>query len=483
MTRMARSPGSTCSNRGRGRLRIILWTILVASLLSFGVLSTVDLKELSKFYKSQVLAARVRHDAAQVRILRSTHFLRGVCTNRNDPLNYVLGTGQSLSSGLYSNPAIDTHNSTWPRWTFMTNLGIRQVPDTGVLLPVDPTLITGLLPITTASTSDDNGETIGATLTWTINDLLRATNKAPYPVVFTTHGAIGRPYDALKRDSIPYDNALLTLAGVSRIVFPRCVVVRALTIIHGEADSLAGTSQATYERDLLDWQRDFNIDLSSVTGQSSQVPEFTDQMNSYTSTAMSPPRSTSVIPLAQLQAAIDYPASVFLVGPKYFLKYTPDGVHLTASSEQLLGEYYGKAYKQTVIDGVPWKPLYPTAFMISGRFITVTFNVPVPPLVLDRILVLDPGNAGFAYSEESNDPPSIVAVALKAADQVRITLSHVPSAAPGKRSLSYAWKGTLNSPAGPTTGPRGNLHDSDSVTGRYSGRRLFNWCVTFRTAL
>jgi hypothetical protein len=256
-----------------------------------------------------------------------------------------------------------------------------------------------------------------------------------------------------------------------------------LTIIHGEADSLAGTSQATYERDLLDWQRDFNIDLRSVTGQSSQVLEFTDQMNSYTAPLMRPPRSTSVIPLAQLQAAIDYPASVFLVGPKYFLKYTADGVHLTASSEQLLGEYYGKAFKQTVIDGVPWKPLYPTAFMISGRFITVTFNVPAPPLVLDHVLVLDPGNAGFAYTEKSNHPPSIVAVALKGADQVRITLSHAPSAAPRKRFLSYAWKGILNNPAGSTTGPRGNLRDSDSITGRYSGRRLFNWCVTFRTEL
>jgi hypothetical protein len=189
-------------------------------------------------------------------------------------------------------------------------------------------------------------------------------------------------------------------------VFPRCVVVWALTIIHGEADSLAGTSQATYERDLPDWQRDFNIDMSSMTGQSSQVLEFTDQMNSYTSTTMSPPRSTSVIPLAQLQTALDYPASVFLVGPKYFLTYTTDGVHLTASSEQLLGEYYGKADKQTVIDGVPWKPLYPTAFVISGRFINVTFNVPVPPLVLDRILVFDPGNAGFAYTEDSDHPPS-----------------------------------------------------------------------------
>jgi hypothetical protein len=136
---VARVPGSTCSNHGRDRLRIILWTILVASLLSFSVLY------LKQFYQAQVVAPRVRHNAAQVRILRSTHSWRNGCTNRNDPINYVLGTGQSLSSGLYSNPAIDTHNSAWPQWTFVTNLGIRQVPDAGVLIPVDQTLITGLL--------------------------------------------------------------------------------------------------------------------------------------------------------------------------------------------------------------------------------------------------------------------------------------------------------------------------------------------------
>ena len=120
---MARRPSSTYGNRGRGRLRIILWTILVASLLSFGFLSMVDLKELAEFYAAQVFSARARHNAAQVRIIRSTRSSRNVCTNRNDPLNYVLGTGQSLSSGQRSNPAIDTHNSAWSRWTFMTNLG------------------------------------------------------------------------------------------------------------------------------------------------------------------------------------------------------------------------------------------------------------------------------------------------------------------------------------------------------------------------
>jgi hypothetical protein len=472
-----------CSGLGRSHLQVILWIVLVAGLLSFLIVSNINVRPTSESYKTHILAAQERRDAAAVRILRLKRPAPRICSSSDDPLNYILGTGQSLSSGLYSNPAVDTSNSTWPQWTFMTNLGVRQVPDNGLLFPVNPTLISALLPIVSTSTGDGNGETIGATLTWTINDLVRKEGKNPYPVVFTTHGAIGRPYSELKKDSVPYNNALLTVSRVVQIVAPRCVIVRGMTVVHGEADSLAGTSQSQYEQDLLEWQQDYTRDLSRITGQNSPVLEFTDQMNSYTSNAMKPARATSGIPLAQLQAALDHPASVFLVTPKYFLAYTTDGVHLTASSEQRLGEYYAKAYKQTVLDGVPWKPLYPTKFRVSGNRITIAFHVPVPPLIIDRSEVLDPGNAGFVYSETSTHPPVIVAIALKSSDEISITLSHPPEAAPGKRFLSYAWEGILGKSAGPTAGPRGNLRDSDTLTGRYSGRQLYNWCVSFRAKL
>ena len=366
----------------------------------------------------------------------------------------------------------------------MTNLGIRQVPDYGRPIALDSERITTLIPIATTSTSDGNGETIGATLTWTINDLLRAERKPPYRLIFTTHGVIGQDYNALKRDSIAYNNAILTVARVNEISSPECVVLRAITVIHGEADFLAGTPQAKYEEDLLNWQRSFSTDFKRVTGQNTDVIMFMDQMNSYTAPLFRDrARTTAIIPLAQLQAAIDHPKTISLVGPKYFLDYAEDGVHLTARSEQLLGEYYGKAYKRTVIDGRPWKPLYPTEISISGRVITVTFNVPAPPLVLDHTLVLDPGNEGFDYSDGSESPPSITWVNLKPPDQVQILLSHAPVAKPGKRFLSYAWKGKIGSPAGPSIGPRGNLRDSDNLVGRYSHRRLYNWCATFRIAL
>jgi hypothetical protein len=472
--------------------RILLWTILIFQCLLLVLAIHIERRLRLVWAKGSTpaLSARDERFADVVHEFRLAPHNRENCLDPRDPLNYILGTGQSLATGWNSNPAIDTKNSAWPDSTFMTNLGILPLHMRAPAAEVDYNKIVSLVPIASVSTPDYNGETIGAAMTWTINDLLRADGKPPYPLIFSEHGVPAQPYEVLKKDTIPYDNALVTVARVAQIVAPRCVVVRALTVTHGEADFLDGASESEYEDDLVDWQRSFNADLKDITGQSADVVEMTDQMNSYTAPAWkNQARATSVIPLAQLQAAIDHPQAIILVGPKYFLDYTPaslqfgvDGIHLTAVSEQLLGEYYGKAYKRTVIDGVPWKPVYPTKVGIAGSIITATFNVPAPPLVLDALRVTNPGNFGFEYSDNTRDPPAITSVVLYGQDQVRVTLNKVPTATAGNRFLSYAWTGRLGNLAGPKSGPRGNLRDSDETVGQYSHQRLFNWCVTFHAA-
>jgi hypothetical protein len=470
--------------------RILLWTVLIFQCLLLAFAIHVDRR------LRLVLGSKPPISTSDKRFFDAVHQFRLVphdhenCLSPRDPLNYIVGTGQSLATGWNSNPALDIQNSAWPDWTFMTNLGILPVHPREPTTQVDYTRIVRLVPIASVSTYDNNGETIAAAMTWTINDLLRAEGKPQYPVMFSEHAVPAQPYMVLKKDTIPYDNALVTVGRVAQIVAPRCVVVRALTVTHGEADFLNGSSQSEYEDDLVDWQRSFSADLKDVTGQSSDVVEMTDQMNSYTAPAWGKQaRATSVIPLAELQAAIDHPNAVILVAPKYFLDYTPtslqygvDGIHLTAASEQLLGEYYGRAYKRTVVDGVPWKPVYPTKVSIAGNVITATFNVPVAPLVLDTLHVTDPGNLGFEYSDSTANPPTITSVELHGEGQVRVTLNKAPTAAEGSRYLSYAWSGIIGNPAGPKSGPRGNLRDSDDTVGRYSHQRLFNWCVTFHAA-
>ena len=63
---------------------------------------------------------------------------------------------------------------------------------------------------------------------------------------------------------------------------------------------------------------------------------------------------------------------------------------------------------------------------------------------------------------------------LEDEDTVRITLSKTPT---GKNQfVRYAYTGISGAKGGPTTGPRGNLRDSDDTISRH-GNKLHNWAV------
>ena len=404
--------------------------------------------------------------------------------------NEIIGTGQSLSTGLFANPAISTV-ALWPTVALMTNLGVRQVTDRGQVHALNPDLITALVPLVEASTADHDGETIGAGMAFQINELALEAGQPLWPVVFSAHGVTGAPYSILKRGTVPYSNSLATVRRVAAILDRAGIrdVVRAVTVTHGESDAIIGASAADYEADLVQWRNDYDADARAITRQRERVMLFTDQMNNYTSRVLgSRAAATSVIPLAQLKAALDYPESIVLVCPKYWLTYYhKDGAHLTNRSEELLGEKYGEAIERTFVEGVVWKPLYITAVTINANVITLAYHVPSPPLALDTVLIRDPGNFGFVYADDSPAPPKIRAVELDAGNnQVRISLSAAPIAAAGHRHVQYAYVGSLRCPgggcgAGPITGPRGNLRDSDPVTSRLEGGNsvhLYNWAAT-----
>ncbi len=404
--------------------------------------------------------------------------------------NEIIGTGQSLSTGLFANPALST-NPMWPTAALMTNLGVRQVIDRGEFHFLRPGLINTLMPLVEASTSDHDGETIGAGMAFQINELALEAGQPPWPVVFSAHGVTGASYAMLKRGTMPYRNSIATVSRVKAILDRMGVgdVVRAVTVTQGETDSMMGASAAEYEADLVQWRNDYDADLRAITGQREPVMLFTDQMNNYTSAVFRErAAATSPIPLAQLRAALDHPGVIALVCPKYWLAYyRKDGAHLTARSEELLGEKYGEAIKRTLVDGVAWKPLYITSAALNGNLITLSYNIPSPPLVFDTQTIRDPGNLGFVYADDSAAPPSISGVELVGAGtQVRIALSAPPTAPAGHRHVEYAWVGSIacgggGCGAGPLTGPRGNLRDSDPLTSLLGGPdpiHLYNWAAT-----
>jgi hypothetical protein len=100
----------------------------------------------------------------------------------------------------------------------------------------------------------------------------------------------------------------------------------------------------------------------------------------------------------------------------------------------------------------------------------------VPPLVLDTQLVINPGHYGFEYWDDTSNVPEIAKVTLVGPTTVQLVLTHAPTNHSGR--VRYAFTGTPNNSAGPFTGPRGNLRDSDATKSRH-GSPLFNWCVHF----
>ena len=122
----------------------------------------------------------------------------------------------------------------------------------------------------------------------------------------------------------------------------------------------------------------------------------------------------------------------------------------------------------------------PLSISRAGTVITVKFIVPAPPLVLDEDLVSNPGGFGFEIAQGSVAPPAITNVAVTAPDTVTITLAEEPTGSQWR--LRYAFTAPAQASAGPTTGARGNLRDSDATPSRH-GYPLYNWCVHFDEAL
>ncbi|MEZ4453385.1 MAG: MXAN_6577-like cysteine-rich protein [Nannocystaceae bacterium] len=369
--------------------------------------------------------------------------------------HHVLITGQSLSTGAKAAPV----STMQPYANVSFNTGVRAG---GVGL-------TSFIPLV-ETWNGVEGETIASGLANGVAAAAEARGEA-YAMLVSAHGVSGQPYSALKKGTGPYAQGMAQVAAGIELAIQagEDAAPRAVAVIHGEADQIGGN--LAYTAALLSWQSDYEADVAAIVGAARPLPLFLCQMSSFTFFS----GATSIIPGQQLAAARARPDRIFLVAPKYFLPYA-DGVHLTGEGERWLGEYYAKAYRKVLIDGERWAPLWPVAVAREGAVITVDFAVPAPPLVLDEVLVTNPGHFGFEYTDSSGAPPAIASVMLVGEASVQVTLEAPPAA--GDRRIRYAFTGVKGQWGGPTTGARGNLRDSDA-TPSPNGYALYNWAVHF----
>lgn len=287
----------------------------------------------------------------------------------------------------------------------------------------------------------------------------------------------GAVYTSIKKGTTqPWLHMSAMVEAASARLREKCV---ASVLIHGESDHGAGTTRATYKANIFELQTDLATKCRDVGSIVYDTPMYVDQFSSWTSSFFAGTNTTSVIPLAVYDAARERPGRVIMVQPHYWAAHGAD-VHFTNAGSRSVGAKIG----QVIAHGPTWQPLWPRLSSPVERttnVITVHLHTPFPPLVVDTTNVtgVSETTRGFEYTDDSG-PPSITAVDCSAACSgntcsCQITLSGTPTGA--NKKLRYAYTGVDNAAGGPTSGPRGNIRDSDTAT--WQGANLYNWLVHF----
>ena len=394
-------------------------------------------------------------------------------------LSHVMISGQSLSIGAAALSALST---TQPFSNVMFNEGLVVFPgnDSNPWVPA-----TSLVPLVEYwNSAQDFGETIASGFANTAYQwMLEAGVKMP--LMMSNMGVGGTAYSGLKKGTQAYANGQLQVSTAKSLAAAAGYAsygVRALLIVHGEADEVNNV----YDQNIATWQQNFEADTMALTGQSTNIPlilcqtsgGFNDQGSSFLP-------SGQYSPQLMLQASVNNPGKVILTGPSYMCQYNTAGPHMVAAGYRKNGAYFAKAWMKTVFQNKPWRPLSPRSIVRDGLNVYVDFWVPVPPITIDLVNVTQPNfvagsKYGFEWWDSSGAPPAISAINVTGPTSIQIVLASVPTGT--NKQLRYAYSFVATSPAGPTSGPRGNLRDSDPAVSYY-GDALYNWCVHFNISV
>lgn len=164
-------------------------------------------------------------------------------------------------------------------------------------------------------------------------------------------------------------------------------------------------------------------------------------------------------------------------------------VHLDEISYHILGAYNGYTLKKWCIDGIANKGLIPLNISLSGNSITITYNVPCPPLCIDESIVKKVPNFGFNVVKSDNTELITNVEVLR--DRVKINCSENPVGAKLRYGLNGDKVSLQGNPyvsgAGAYHGARGNLRDSQGmfVYADAEGRKypMYNWAYCFEKQL
>ncbi|HBY6334920.1 TPA: hypothetical protein MI402_22890, partial [Klebsiella pneumoniae] len=379
--------------------------------------------------------------------------------------NFILAYGQSLSTGVRAQSVISL---TQPYSNITFSSGVRG--NGGDFTATKPLVEDDAKP--TPDGESDAAETVcSGTANYASLAMCRENGISPsdHVIFCSTAGHGAYTIAQLAKGSAWYNSQFLShLNGAKNLKSD--IALHAIAWLQGETDSNnTSYTKAAHLAALLKLQGDITVDAQSITGQDSPVMFLTYQHSSRVKT-------NDAVPLAILEACetSDY---FYFVAPTYAFPHHTDGLHLLAEGYKWIGAYYGRAYKQAVIDGIKPLAIKPKGATWRGNKVTIRFDVPVPPLVLDSTNLAPTKDSGFAVFV-GGVAQTISTVEVLNGDSVVITLISALTSAPQVR---YAFD-NLGAGLAIQNGASGNLRDSCPDTCVISGneKSMFYLCPHFK---
>ncbi len=397
-------------------------------------------------------------------------------------LHVIIGLGQSLMVGSQSGDSLISTEPVWPDQVLMFDVGEKSDVRIGLVtggndrenVVLDPNSITGFRPLVArrGQGSGNRGETLMESLA---NTLATEANsqEQPFRVLAFTAGFGGSAYSALKKGGQVYANMLIALNKAVELAAIEGwnVVVAGCVIKHGEGD----LNNSNYLNNLLEWRNDVDADVKAITGQTSDVHFIMNQPTTHRGTTA--PQSS----LAMLEAHNTSPFH-HLAGADYPFgtEYAADELHMTGPGYFHIGEQMARAWQQALWSGAgKAKITQITDASRTGTTVTLTYEVPVPPLVLDTTTVPERDAKGFRFFDSTGEIP-IVGVAVTddgtGTGVGEITLELARASSGIRQRIIYALS-PQSSTRSAENRVRGNVRDSAPETSAYDGRPLYNWAV------
>ena len=305
-----------------------------------------------------------------------------------------------------------------------------------------------------------------------------------------SHGKGGRPITSLKKGTQGYENGLRECRAAVRIAakYGRSLTFRDWIWQQGQTQTSDPptvpplSDPIGYYNEMIQLATDYAADhAANIPGvNASEVICWIEQTSA--SEAGNTLRGAS---LGQLKAAEDFPATIKVIGPYYYLDGDyglVDDVHLKPLGYCILREQAAKAHHTQRDLGTNWTGVRPKGLLqISGT----TSIIPLwkqsgYALTFDTTTIPPQSNMGVVL-EGYGDGVTITGVNLVDVDATTCNLVVTTSAAPTGATpvISYARSGGTP-PGRPAMRVRGNIADTDPTMSRaVPGYRLRNWCCIF----